>query len=394
MGTTAARESEGSTGETVLHMAMELSGKAWQLGFTIGAGQRPRRKKIAARDRTALAREIARARERFGLAARARVVSCYEAGRDGFWLHRMLCELGVDNVVVDSASIEVKRRARHAKSDRLDVEKLLAMLVRYHQGEAKVWSVVRVPTREQEDARHLHRERSELQQECRRGLNRIKGLLATHGVVLPRGRQLSPRLEALRLWDGSPLPPGVQARLQRQWERVQVLAQQLRVVEGEQRQQVRAAAQSAVPAPAMAKVLQLQRLRGIGPTGAWVLVLECFGWRQLQNRRQVGALLGLTGTPYNSGASAHEQGISKAGSARLRHLAVELAWLWLRYQPESELSRWYMRRFGAGGPRLRRIGIVALARKLMVTLWRYLETGVAPAGAQLKTSAAALAQAA
>ena len=144
----------------------------------------------------------------------------------------------------------------------------------------------------------------------------------------------------------------------------------------------------------MAKVLQLQQLRGIGPTGAWGLVLECFGWRQLQNRRQVGALLGLTGTPYNSGGSEHEQGISKAGSARLRHLAVELAWLWLRYQPESELSRWYMRRFGAGGPRLRRIGIVALARKLMVALWRYLETGVAPARAPLKSRAAALAHAA
>jgi transposase len=373
---------------------MELSGKDWQLGFTIGAGQRPRRKKIAARDRAALEREIARAKERFGLAPSVPVVSCYEAGRDGFWLHRYLVERGVANVVVDSASIEVNRRRRRAKSDRLDLDKLLAMLVRYHGGEPKVWSVVRVPTGEQEDARQLHRERATLKQERRRGLNRIKGLLAAQGIVLARCRALPQRLAALRLWDGRPLPAGLQARLDREWERVQAVEQQLRAVEAEQRRQRGAAAPGAAAPPAMAKIQQLEQLCGIGPVGAWVLVMECFGWRQLHNRRQVGALLGLTGTPYNSGESVHEQGISKAGSPRLRHLAIELAWLWLRYQPESELTRWYMRRFGHGGPRQRRIGIVAVARKLMIALWRYLETGVPPAGARLKVPAAVPAEAA
>jgi transposase len=274
------------------------------------------------------------------------------------------------------------------------VDKLLAMLVRYHNGEPKVWSVVRVPSVEQEDARQLHRERATLQQERRRGVNRIKGLLAAQGIVLPSCRELPQRLAAVRLWDGRRLPAGLQARLCREWERVQRLAAQLRVVEVEQRRQLRTAAQSAAPPGALAKIVQLEQLSGIGQISAWVLVLECFGWRVFRNRRQLGALLGLTGTPYNSGASVHEQGISKAGSPRLRHLAVELAWLWLRYQPDSELSRWYVSRFGQGGSRTRRIGIVALARKLMIALWRYLESGVPPAGARLKGAAPAPAQAA
>jgi transposase len=307
------------------------------------------------------------------------VRSCYEAGRDGFWLHRHLTSTGVDNRVVDSSSIEVNRRQRRAKSDGLDVRKLLGMLVRYHAGESKVWSVVRVPMVEEEDRRQLHRELRTLKKDRARVTNRIQGLLANQGIRVPKSRDLGALLEGMRLWDGSPLPAGLRARLQREWEHAQFLHGKIAEMERERQQAIRHDRGQAIE-----KVRQLLRLRAIGPNGAWVYVNEFFGWRHFRNRKEVGAAAGLVPTPYQSGDGSREQGISKAGSRHIRAVAIEMAWCWLRYQPRSGLSRWYQERFGRGGTRARKIGIVALARKLLIELWRFLEHGVIPKGAVLK----------
>jgi transposase len=360
-------------------MALELSEAKWRLGCTTGAGQPPREKTITGADRAALQRELARAKQRFGLPADCRVVSCYEAGREGFWLHRFLQSLGGTNSVVDSSSIAVNRRRRRAKTDRLDLRQLLAMLLRYASGEQQVWSVVRVPSAADEAARQPQRERWTLVQERTRSRNRIRGLLAAQGLRLRTLDGLPQRLATLRLWDGSALSAELQTQLRRESERLGQVAQQLRALETERRQRLRAA-----PGVVSRQVTTLQALRGIGPHSAWAFSTELFAWRAFRNRRQVGGLLGLSGTPYDSGAQRREQGISKAGNPRLRALAIEIAWVWLRYQPGSALSQWYQRRFGHGSSRQRRIGIVAVARKLLIALWRYLETDTLPAGAQLK----------
>jgi transposase len=359
-------------------MAIELSHGKWLLGFTIGFGQAPRLRSIVARDLKALAEEIELAKKRFKLAADIQVRSCYEAGRDGFWLHRYLAAQGIDNRVVDSASIEVNRRKRRAKTDRLDVRKLLTMLMRYHNGEQKLWSIVHVPSPEEEDQRQLHRELMTLIAERTRHINCIKGLLVSQGVVLPIQTDFLCRLEEVQLWDGSKLPVGLHSRLAREYERLQVFKQQIRELEHSRVEAVRTSS-----APAVEQVRQLLQLKAIGMNSAWVYVMEFFSWRNFRNRREVGSLAGLTPTPYRSGESAHEQGISKAGNRRIRAMAIEIAWVWLRYQPDSQLSIWYQERFAKGNSRVRRIGIVALARRLLIALWQYLETGVVPAGACL-----------
>jgi len=379
MTTTAATRPFQYTAVTpVLHLAFELGQARWKLGFTIGLGQRPRVRTMAARDVQQLAQEIARAKERFGLPADVGVVSCYEAGREGFWLHRWLMAHGVTNHVVDSASIEVNRRKRRAKSDRLDVGKLLYQLIRYRAGERKVWSVVRVPTVAEEDQRQLHRELLTAKRDRTRVTNRMKGLLANQGVVLEVSAGFLAELAVVALWDGTAVPPGLRARLEREWVKVELLTAQMRQLEGE-----RAEALRSDPAPAVELVRRLMRLRGIGVNSAWLYVMEFFGWRAFRNRREVGGLAGLTPTPYQSGELSREQGIVKAGNRYIRAMAIEIAWGWLRFQPESALSRWYQERFGQGSSRIRRIGIVALARRLLVELWRYLETGALPEGAVL-----------
>ena len=364
-----------------LYIAIELSNEKWKLGFTIGFGQAPRLRDLDARDLAGLVKEIHMAKERFGLPGSAPVLSCYEAGRDGFWLHRYLQTLGVANLVVDSASIEVNRRKRRAKTDRMDVGKLLTMLMRYHQGEKKVWSIVHVPSPEDEDQRQLHRDLMALKAEQTHHINRLKGLLASQGVALPFQKDFLSRLETVRLWDGSPLPSALHARMEREYERYQLVKQQINQLELEREQAVRTS--TALP---VEQVRQLLRLKGIGMNSAWVYVMEFFAWRGFHNRREVGCLAGLTPTPYQSGESNREQGISKAGNRRIRAMAIEIAWAWLRYQPDSQLSRWYQERFAKGGSRARRIGIVALARRLLVDLWQYLEKGALPEGACLKSS--------
>ncbi len=362
-----------------LYLAFELGKNNWKLAFTVGFGQRPRERMIVAGDLNSVKAEIAAAKKRFGLSEDAGVLSCYEAGRDGFWLHRYLIQLGVKNLVVDSSSIEVNRRARRAKTDRMDVGKLLTMLMRYDNGESRVWSVVRVPTVEQEDSRQLHRELRGLRVERTRHINRIKGLLASYGIRMVVGRDFLDQLATERLWDGRPLPFGLKRRLKREYERLHMVTRQIEEVMAERAHALRTSSSSDVK-----KVRQLLRLRGIGPNSSWLYVMEFFSWREFRTRREVGALAGLTPTPYQSGEGARERGISKSGNRYVRSIAIEIAWDWLRYQPHSTLSRWYQERFGHGSGRLRRIGIVALARKLLIQLWRYLETGVIPQGAILK----------
>jgi transposase len=361
-----------------LYVAFELSWNEWKLACASGPADHPRLKSVAARDTQAVLQEIAKAKKRFGLAEDALVHSCYEAGRDGFWLHRFLQSKGIDNQVVDSSSIEVQRRGRRRKTDRLDAGKLLSMLIRWHQGEEKVWSVVQVPSVTDEDRRQLHRDLLELKAERTRHSNRIKGLLAGCGLAVATiDARFAEVLAELRTWDGQAVPPELQRRLQREHQRWQLVDRQIRDLENER---VRTLGKS--QDPFLIKVRQLLRLRGIGLNSAWMYVLEFFGWRRIRNRRQLAALAGLTPTPYQSGVDCHEQGISKAGNRRMRTMAVEIAWCWLQYQPHSALSQWYQKRFAKGSSRQRRIGIVALARKLLVALWRYLETGEVPAGAE------------
>lgn len=367
--------------EPLLHLAFEMGNKQWKLGSTIGLGQAPRLRTITAGDLSQLQDEMGRAKRRFRLAEAVRVVSCYEAGRDGFWLHRYLLSEGIENIIVDSASLEVNRRKRKVKTDRVDAGKLLTMLLRYHSGEPKVWHVVRVPSLEQEDGRQLHRELSSLKRERTRHINRIKGLLVSQGVRLEIKKDFPEQVSAAKLWDGSPLPPGMKARVLREFARIQLVNQHIKELDAERRQAIRTATD-----PQTEMIRQLLHLRGIGPTSAWLFVKEFFGWRQFRNRREVGALAGLTPTPYQSGDSYREQGIDKAGNRHVRAIAIEIAWAWLRFQPNSALSRWYQKRFGHGNSRMRRIGIVALARKLLIALWRYLETGEVPEGAVLKST--------
>ena len=357
-----------------LYVAFELGDRSWKL--SLGDGVRaPSRCTVAAGDTAAVTTAIARAKVRCHLPADAAVRSCYEAGRDGFWLHRWLTAQGILNLVVDSASIEVNRRKRRAKTDRLDSDKLLSMLMRYYGGERRVWAVARIPTPEQEDERRLHRELADLRKERTAHSNRIRSLLVLHNL----------RVEHIggRAWthwwaqNAAQLPPGVRTEIEREFERLSLVAKQIKTLEAQQRREVRSGAQPAIA--------QLSRLAAIGIGSAWTLVKELFGWRQFHNRRELAGCLGLAPTPYASGTSNVEQGISKAGNRRARWLMVELAWSWLRFQPASQLSQWFNQRFAAASKRMRRVGIVALARRLAIALWRYLEFGEIPPGATLKS---------
>jgi transposase len=367
-------------GETLM-LAMELGESGWLVGFAGAFGEKPLRRKIASRDQKALLAQIAWAKERLGLARDARVVNCYEAGRDGFWLHRFLKAHGVTNLVVDSASIEVNRRKRRAKTDRGDLVALLDLLSRHLAGSAKpVWSVVRVPSMEDEDRRHLYRELKLAKKDRTRTSHRIKGLLANQGLTLDLRKDLRGQLERMRRWDGTPLAPGLRERLERYIEDYNYLTGRIERLEGERRGILREEQD-----PVLDKVRQLYTLKAVGINTAWAYGTEFFGWRDFHNGKQVGSMAGLTPTPFDSGQRDREQGIGKDGSRWIRAVAIEFAWGWLRFQPQSELSKWYQRRFGHGSKRLRKIGIVALARKLLIALWRFLETGVIPEGALLKT---------
>jgi transposase len=379
--TTRVNESIPLTPLTTIHLllAFELGERTWKLGFTTGFGQRPRLRQVPAGATDRVLEEIARAKRRLKLADATPVVSCYEAGRDGFWLHRYLVAHGITNHVVDSSSIEVNRRARRAKTDKLDLAGLLALLARYLAGDRRSWRVVRVPTVAEEDARQLHRTWETVQKDRTRLLCRLQGLLATHGVRLRIADDFLEQLDLVRLWDRTSLPAGLKARLTRVWRQLELLDAQLAELEAARR------ALAIDPATTTGRYVEcLPTLRGIGELGAWVLATEIFGWREIRNARQLGGLVGLVPAPFQSGETDHDQGITRAGNKHVRRLMVQLAWLWRRYQPTSALTQWYEQKFGRGSRRLRRIGIVALARKLLIALWRYVETGEIPVGAVVK----------
>lgn len=375
--TATTRTNHATAADRRLFVAFELGEKEWKLACTTSFGALARPGTLRARDTRRLLDWLAKARERTGA---QRIVSCYEAGRDGFWLHRFLQAHGIENRVVDSASVEVNRRARRKKTDRLDARKLLTMLLREALGEKDVWSVVHVPSVADEDARSLQREYRTLVKERTRSANRIRGLLANHGLAPERvDARLRAWLERARLWDGSPLPPGARQRVLRELERWEFTHGQVLAIEKERRERTKTGCE-----PGLEKVRRLYGLRGIGLGAAWTYGLELFSWRAFRNGKQVGACVGLAPTPFQSGDSERELGISRAGNRWVRGLAIEIAWGWLRHQPDSVLSRWYRERFARGGPRARKVGIVALARKLLVALWRYAETGALPEGAVLK----------
>lgn len=377
--TVATRRDQATAQGQVLYMAFELSRKEWTVGFTTSMAQSPRERKLDAGDVDALEREIARARTRFKLPATAEVISCYEAGRDGFWIHRFLEAIGQTNYVVDSSSIEVNRKARRAKTDRMDLGGLLRLLIRYHAGEHRVWSVVRVPSPEAEDARQLHRELITARRDRTRIINRMKSLMATQGIDIGMGSGFETALAHTVLWDGLPIPDQLAARFARDWKRLLAQRELVRQIEAERNAIFRESSD-----PAVEKVRQLYSLCGVGIESAWLFVMEFFAWREFTNRREIGALAGLAPTPFQSGDVRRELGIAKSGNPNVRWLAIEIAWSWLRYQPNSELTLWYERRFGAGSSRIRRIGIVALARRLLIEFWRFLETGALPTGAMTK----------
>jgi transposase len=377
---TATTRLELSVNEPTLYVALELGKKDWKLAMTSAFGIEPWLRTVASGDLRAVARVLEDGRRRWGLLATARVVSCYEAGRDGFWIHRALTALGVANRVVDSASIEVNRRARRAKTDRLDALKLVRMLVRVCCGERGVWSEVRVPTVTAEAARQVSRERTALTQDQTRLVNQMRGWLATWGTTLP-ARRRGAWWTRVRDWAGAALPAEVQARLARAEQRLAGIATQIDELETQQQAVVTAAA----PAGAPTALRQLVQLKGVATTSASVLLDEGLIWRAFRNRREIGGLLGFAPTPYASGESEREQGISRAGNVRLQAVAIQLAWNWVRWQPQSALTHWYQTNFGKG-KRARRIGIVAVARKLVIALWRYVTTGIVPSGAIVKVA--------
>jgi transposase len=371
--TTTTHSTESVRGMT-LFVAFELGAKQWKVALASTVESQPWVRGVRAGDWMAVQRLLGDGRRRFGLAAEAPVVSCYEAGRDGFWIHRALRARGISNRVVDSASIEVNRRARRRKTDRIDAVKLVLMLMRAAAGERHVWSEVRVPTVAEEAARVISRERTQLVTERTRRVNQMRGWLTTWGGAWP-SRRTDGWWTAVRDWAGEALPVSVQQRLARAQARVHVVTAQLAALEAQQ--------QATVTADPVAA--RLAALKGLAPTSVSVLLQEGLVWRQFRNRRQVGGFLGYTAVPFQSGDTHQTVGIDRAGNRRLRTISLQLAWQWVRWQPASALTQWYRRRFGEGRrPRL--TGIVAVARKLVIALWRDATTNEVPPGAIVKTA--------
>lgn len=368
-----------ASAEAVLYLALELGVKHWHLLF--GDGQRRRRRVIEARDLRSLLVELDLAKEKLKLPSSTLVVSCYEAGRDGHWLHHALRAQGIHNLEVASTSIKVSQLGKHRKSDRLDVEALYSQLYHYAQGERRELQVVNVPSREDEAEMRLDRMLSQLKKEQTQHSNRLKSILIRYGLRPSRvgGEGWEQEVAAYRDWSGQALPPQTQRELSQINQRLQLVEQQRQELEAQRDREIEQG-----EGRKYEQVRRLKQLRGLGPVISWRLVMEFYGWRAFENRKQIGALSGLAGTPYNSGLSEREQGISKAGNRRVRALAIELAWLWVRLQPQSKWSQWFARRYAQGGKRQRKIGIVGVARHLLIDLWRFLEEGIVPEGAVFK----------
>jgi len=379
-------QTEAARDGAVVFVALELGKPAWLLaaqGSPSGKTSLHRLDRGDVAGLLALLRRL-QAREQRASGNQVQVVLGYEAGYDGFWLQRRLSVEGITCCVMDPGSLQVDRRARRAKTDRLDAAMLLRALMAWWRGDRAACHMVQVPSVEREDARRTHRERQRLIAERVQHVNRIKGLLATQGVYdyRPLRRDRWKRLEELRTGDGRELPPCLRREIEREFKRLELVLEQIAASETERDATIEAPAAEDVDA---AKVAQLSKLGGIGPELATVLVREAL-YRSFTNRKEVAAYAGLTPSPYASGDRHRDQGISKAGNPLLRKAMVELAWLWLRYQPDSALARWFTERVGAVRGRMRKITAVALARKLLVALWRYLTTGLLPDGVRLKAA--------
>jgi transposase len=365
--------------------SMELSRSIWLItSLSPGGGEKMSKHSMRGGDVGGLLERFAQLREK----AQARtgrnfpIIVIQEAGLDGFWIHRVLQSEGIESHVVDPASVATSRRRRRAKTDRIDGEALLRTLLAYKRGEPRVCAMVKAPTPEEEDHRRLCRERKVLTAERVQHVNRIKGLLFAQGVsgYKPLRRDRRRRLDELRTGDGRPLPKHLKDQISRELDRLELLLEQIKAAETE-RDALLAAQKVVAPAPAA----MLLDIKGIGPEFAAVLWLEGL-FRHFDNRRQIASYAGLAPTPWQSGSVDHEQGVSKAGNPRLRTTLIQLAWLWLRHQPQSALALWFKERVTRNGGRLKKTTIVALARKLLVALWKYVTAGVVIEGAVMKAA--------
>ena len=376
------RTDNSTPSEIILGVSLELATAAWKVGLHDGMHENATIKTVRADDPAQRLQqvidEIGKIKAKWSLPQDVRTVVLYEAGQDGFWIARALMALGIDTLICDPASLLVSRQARRAKTDRLDAIMLVDCLRAWLRGERRRMRVIHIPSIEAEAERHQVRDRGELQKEVMQHRDRIRKLLRTVGCWDSVHGDIAQRLaqDTLRCHDGAALPTYLKVRLQRECERLALAEQQFVRLEEMLVKQL--------PAPVQERVSKLQRLKAVGKVGAVRLVLELF-WRNFQDRRQVGSCVGLVPQPYNSGDSESDQGISKQGNRRVRSLLIEMAWFWLRYQPGSAISRWYAQRIGGGkSKRRKRIHIVAVARRLVIALWRYLEHDVVPAGAELK----------
>lgn len=363
-----------------LYIALDLGRSSWQISLTDG-GQKTRDVAIDRSDiragKAALLTEIAKARTAFRLPPEAPLHAVYEAGRDGFWLARWLQSQDVQCLVIDPSSILVDRRAKHRKTDAIDARALVALLIRHHRGE-KAFRLVAVPDVEDQDARELGRGLERLQRTRRRWAVTLQSMLFAHGIDRGYDKRLREDLGELRTGDDRPLGASLRHQIELLCVQIERLDTDIAACELERDQRI------AKPKAELDKrANHLAKLNGIGPVCAWTVAAE-LGWRTFDNAKQVGAFLGLAPTPWASGSIDREQGISKAGSDRLRALMIQIGWSWLRYQPDSALTKWFQERFGEAGKRSRRVGIVAVARKLAVALWRYHTDGVIPEGALIK----------
>jgi transposase len=370
-GRTAMLDQAHNHSAPTIYAAIELSKKTWVVAILRPQRDQPSIHRIKGGALPELISKL-RAAAYNG----ERLLVCYEAGYDGFWLARALESEGIACRVLDPASLQVSRRARRVKTDRIDVLMLVRAIVAVDRGDRHVCSIVRVPTMEEEDARRSHRERQRLVRERTAHINRIKGLLFGQGVrgVEPARKRTRIDLSELRTGEGLPLPDRLRAELEREYARFDLVEQQLRAVEAE-----RDTADEQDPTVERKRGMLIQ-LRGLGPASAAILAREIFG-RPFANRRQLGSYLGLTPSAYDSGSTTRCQGISKSGNSFARRVMIEVAWLWRKYQPESALAKWYEQRAAGQSPRIRRIMLIALARKLIVALWRYVEIGLVPEGA-------------
>lgn len=369
--------------DSTLVVALELSGKSWEVAAIVPGVERRPRRRLEARDLTGIERLLERWKVEAAKASRVvqRVVLTYEAGRDGFWPARYLLAQGIEVHVMHPASIPVERQSRRPKTDRIDLDMLLRTFLAWLRGEPRACSMARIPSEAEEDMRRLGRERERLIHERLQLENRVENLLCLHGVsdFKPRLKKAAERLEQVRSFAGTPLPPQIMAELRRLMVRHRLVSDQLKELEAVRGQ----FAQAAEPDEPVRKIQLLTRIVSLGEETATMLVRELF-CRHFRDRRALGSFVGLTGTPFRSGGMNREQGIGKNGNARVRRILIQLVWRWLRFQPDSALSRWFDERTGGAKGRIRKIMIVAMARKLLVALWRYVETGEIPAGARLR----------